>query len=186
MGYKVINFLEYLIVGFLNKSNEDINKVFELEKVVNKLQKDILNYLLKFFKEFFRDDECFRIDLFFNIVNDIERVFDYVENIVELVMSVKEMNISFFDSVIREIYEIYNKIIINFKDVLIVLDVKDFELVNKVLEVENEVNYLEKIFRNLYMIRLNNGSCIIDVGVFYFDLFINLERIFDYLINIVK
>ncbi|PBD82177.1 Na/Pi cotransporter family protein [Clostridioides difficile] len=186
MGHKATNSLEHSIAGFLNKSNEDINKAFESEKVVNKLQKDILNYLLKLSKEPLRDDERFRTDLLFNTVNDIERVSDHAENIAELAMSVKEMNISFSDSAIREIYEIYNKIITNFKDALIVLDVKDFELANKVLEVENEVNYLEKTFRNSHMIRLNNGSCTIDAGVLYLDLLTNLERISDHSTNIVK
>ncbi|EMJ5406338.1 Na/Pi cotransporter family protein [Clostridioides difficile] len=186
MGHKATNSLEHSIAGFLNKSNEDINKSFESEKVVNKLQKDILNYLLKLSKEPLRDDERFRTDLLFNTVNDIERVSDHAENIAELAMSVKEMNISFSDSAIREIYEIYNKTITNFKDALIVLDVKDFELANKVLEVENEVNYLEKTFRNSHMIRLNNGSCTIDAGVLYLDLLTNLERISDHSTNIVK
>ncbi|HBG4644644.1 TPA: Na/Pi cotransporter family protein [Clostridioides difficile] len=186
MGHKATNSLEHSIAGFLNKSNEDINKAFESEKVVNKLQKDILNYLLKLSKEPLRDDERFRTDLLFNTVNDIERVSDHAENIAELAMSVKEMNISFSDSAIREIYEIYNKTITNFKDALIVLDVKDFELANKVLEVENEVNYLEKTFRNSHMIRLNNGSCTIDAGVLYLDLLTNLERISDHSTNIVK
>ncbi|MCC0782331.1 Na/Pi cotransporter family protein [Clostridioides sp. ES-S-0108-01] len=186
MGHKATNSLEYSIAGFLNKSNEDINKAFESEKVVNKLQKDILNYLLKLSKEPLRDDERFRTDLLFNTVNDIERVSDHAENIAELAMSVKEMNISFSDSAIKEIYEIYNKTITNFKDALIVLDVKDFELANKVLEVENEVNYLEKTFRNSHMIRLNNGNCTIDAGVLYLDLLTNLERISDHSTNIVK
>ncbi len=186
MGHKATNSLEHSIAGFLNKNTEDINKAFESEKVVNKLQKDILNYLLKLSKEPLRDDERFRTDLLFNTVNDIERVSDHAENIAELAMSVKEMNIIFSDSAIREIYEIYNKTVTNFKDALIVLDVKDFELANKVLEVENEVNYLEKTFRNSHMIRLNNGSCTIDAGVLYLDLLTNLERISDHSTNIVK
>ncbi|HGM3507798.1 TPA: Na/Pi cotransporter family protein [Clostridioides difficile] len=186
MGHKATNSLEHSIAGFLNKNTEDINKAFESEKVVNKLQKDILNYLLKLSKEPLRDDERFRTDLLFNTVNDIERVSDHAENIAELAMSVKEMNIIFSDSAIREIYEIYNKTVTNFKDALIVLDVKDFDLANKVLEVENEVNYLEKTFRNSHMIRLNNGSCTIDAGVLYLDLLTNLERISDHSTNIVK
>ncbi|CZR97113.1 MULTISPECIES: Na/Pi cotransporter family protein [unclassified Clostridioides] len=186
MGHKATNSLEHAIAGFLNKSSDDINKTFESEKVVNKLQKDILNYLLKLSKEPLRDDERFRTDLLFNTVNDIERVSDHAENIAELAMSVKEMNISFSDSAIKEIYQIYNKTMTNFKDALIVLDVKDFELANKVLEVENEVNYLEKTFRNSHMIRLNNGSCTIDAGVLYLDLLTNLERISDHSTNIVK
>ncbi|MCC0700083.1 Na/Pi cotransporter family protein [Clostridioides sp. ZZV15-6383] len=186
MGHKATNSLEHSIAGFLNKNTEYVNKAFESEKVVNKLQKDILNYLLKLSKEPLRDDERFRTDLLFNTVNDIERVSDHAENIAELAMSVKEMNIIFSDSAIREIYEIYNKTVTNFKDALIVLDVKDFELANKVLEVENEVNYLEKTFRNSHMIRLNNGSCTIDAGVLYLDLLTNLERISDHSTNIVK
>ncbi|EQF24973.1 na+/Pi-cotransporter family protein [Clostridioides difficile CD160] len=186
MGHKATNSLEHAIAGFLNKSSDDINKTFESEKVVNKLQKDILNYLLKLSKEPLRDDERFRTDLLFNTVNDIERVSDHAENIAELAMSVKEMNVNFSDSAIKEIYEIYNKTMTNFKDALIVLDVKDFELANKVLEVENEVNYLEKTFRNSHMIRLNNGNCTIDAGVLYLDLLTNLERISDHSTNIVK
>ncbi|MDB0441270.1 Na/Pi cotransporter family protein [Clostridioides difficile] len=185
MGHKATNSLEHSVAGFLNKSSEDIKKTFDSEKVVNKLQKDILNYLLKLSKEPLRDDERFRTDLLFNTVNDIERVSDHAENIAELAMTVKEMNINFSDSAIKEIYEIYNKTMTNFKDALVVLDVKDFELANKVLEVENEVNYLEKTFRNSHMIRLNNGSCTIDAGVLYLDLLTNLERISDHSTNIV-
>lgn len=44
---------------------------------------------------------------------------------------------------------------------------------------------MEKFCRVNYMYRLNNNLCSIENGVIYLDVISNLERIFDYVVNIV-
>lgn len=186
MGKKTETALESSFKGFIDKDNNSINKTFEHENIINHLQKSILNYLLKLSKSPLNDDERFKTDLFFNTVNDIERVGDHAENIAELAQNVIDLDVNFSDVAFSEINDIYNKTLSNFKNSLLALKNNDSELAHKVFDVEKEVNYLEKSFRKYHINRLNEGNCTIDAGVLYLDLVSNLERISDHSVNIAQ
>lgn len=115
MGDKACIALDSSLKGIINKSSDDIKTTFESEKVVNKLQKDILNYLLKLSKSPLNEDERFKTDLLFNTVNDIERVSDHAENIAELAQDAIELNLVFSKNALDEISEVYEKAMANFK-----------------------------------------------------------------------
>ncbi|RDY23729.1 Na/Pi cotransporter family protein [Romboutsia maritimum] len=186
MGHKATNSLDNAMSGFLDKSSENINKSFESEKIVNKLQKDILNYLLKLSKSPLNNNERYKTDILFNTVNDIERVSDHAENIAELAKDSIELGVDFSEHAINEINNIYNKVMNNFKESLICLNLNDLELANKILESEKDVNAMEKAFRKHHIDRLNEGRCTIDAGVIYLDLLSNLERVSDHASNIAN
>lgn len=186
MGNKATISVDSSINGFIKRSQEDIDRAFEYEKIVNKLQKDILNYLLKLSKSPLNDKERHQADLLFHTVNDIERVSDHAENIAELARDIIELNVSLSDNGIEEINNIYTKAVGNFKNSLLAIEKQDRNLANKVLDVEKEVNLLEKAFRKTHMERLNHGSCTVDGGILYFDLLSNLERISDHAVNIAQ
>jgi len=80
----------------------------------------------------------------------------------------------------------YEKAMANFKNSLIALDKHDLDLARKILEVEKEVNLLEKSFRKSHIDRLNENLCTIDSGVLYLDLLSNLERVSDHASNIAQ
>ncbi|MGL5749666.1 MAG: Na/Pi cotransporter family protein, partial [Paraclostridium sp.] len=79
MGEKAKRALTKAMEGFLEKSKVKVDKAFEEEKLVNVLQKSILNYLLKLSKTSLNEDSRESVDLLFNTVNDIERVGDHAE-----------------------------------------------------------------------------------------------------------
>lgn len=186
MGNKATLTLESSFRGLLEKDSNEVKKAFEYEETVNKLQKDLLNYLLKLSKASLNEDERFKTDLLFNTINDIERVSDHADNIAEIANDVIELNIDFSNTAVREINDIYSKALSNFKNSLLALKNGDTNLANKVLDVEKEVNYLEKSFRKYHINRLNEGNCTIDAGVLYLDLVSNLERISDHSVNIAQ
>lgn len=186
MGRKTEKSLELSFKGFIEKDNESVEKTFEYEKTINQLQKSILNYLLKLSKSPLNDDERFKTDLFFNTVNDIERVGDHAENIAELARDVIELEVNFSEIAFNEVKDIYEKSLFNFKNSLLALKNNDADLARKVIEVEKEVDYLEKSFRKYHINRLNEGKCTIDAGVLYLDLVSNLERISDHAVNIAQ
>lgn len=186
MGKKTETALESSFKGFIEKDNDAIDKTFEYENIINNLQKGILNYLLKLSKSPLNDDERFKTDLFFNTVNDIERVGDHAENIAELARDVIDLDVNFSDVAFDEIKDIYYKTLSNFKNSLMALKNNDTELAHKILDVEKEVNHLEKSFRKYHINRLNEGKCTIDAGVLYLDLVSNLERISDHSVNIAQ
>lgn len=186
MGRKATLSLEHSMKGFMDKSNKDVSKTFEYEEVVNNLQKDLLNYLLMLSKSPLSEDERYQTDLLFHTVNDIERISDHADNIAELANDVIELDVNFSETAFNEMETIYSKTLSNFENALKVLKYKDVELAKNILEVEKEVNHLEKSFRKTHMDRLNNGKCTIDAGILYLDLLTNLERISDHSVNIAQ
>lgn len=186
MGNKAATALDYSLKGLINKDAQLVKDTFETENIVNKLQKDLLNYLLKLSKSPLNDDERVKTDLLFHTVNDIERVSDHAENIAEIAQNLIDGDLKFSENAIDEITDIYEKALANFKNSLIALDNGDLDLARKVLDSEKEVNYLEKLFRKSHMDRLSENSCSLDSGVLYLDLLSNLERVSDHASNISK
>ena len=186
MGNKASFALESSLKALVNKDSDEVDKTFATERIVNKLQKDLLNYLLKLSKSPLNDIERMKADLLFNTVNDIERVSDHADNIAEIAKDIIDSDLNLSENAINDITDVYEKALSNFKNSLIALDTADLDLANQVLECEKEVNYLEKLFRKSHMDRLSENACSLDSGVFYLDLLSNLERISDHASNIAQ
>ena len=186
MGDKANHALEASMDSLLNKSMESVKKTEKYEEIVNILQKDILNYLLKLSKSPLNDEERNKVDLLFNTVNDIERVSDHAENISELSKIAIEKDLQFSQSAIEEMTNIYTKSQENFKTALKCLEEDNKEMVSKIYKVEDEVDALDKLYKKTHMERLNKGKCTIDSGVLFLDLLTNLERVSDHSCNIAN
>ena len=186
MGEKANKALESSIDSLLNKSIESAEKTQKYEEIVNILQKDILNYLLKLSKVPLNDEERSKVDSLFNTVNDIERVSDHADNISELSKIAIEKDLEFSKSAVEEIRNIYTKAEQNFKTALKCLEENNKEKISEIYKVEDEVDALEKIYKKTHMERLNQGKCTIDSGVLFLDLLTNLERVSDHSCNIAN
>ena len=186
MGEKAKSSLSYAMEGFLGKSQENIDKSFKVEKLVNDLQKHILNYLLKLSKAPLDEESRDVVDGLFNTVNDIERIGDHAENIAELGKDIVDADLNLSEQGILEMRELYNKVLSTYECALEAMKTNDIELACKVLKMEEQVDIMEKSCRANHMHRLNNNLCSIDTGVIYLDLISNLERVSDHAVNIAQ
>lgn len=186
MGKKSKESLTYAVEGFIGKSQEKIDKSFKREKMVNELQKGILNYLLKLSKANLDGDSRDIVDSLFNTVNDIERIGDHAENIVELAQDIMDSELKLSEQGIEEIRELYNKVISTYSYALEAMKNYDVDLACKVIKMEEQVDIMEKSCRANHMHRLNNNLCSIDTGIIYLDLISNLERVSDHAVNIAQ
>ncbi|WP_250674801.1 Na/Pi cotransporter family protein [Paraclostridium ghonii] len=186
MGKKAKESLDYAIDGFVHQSQDSIDKTFKREKVVNELQKEILNYLLKLSKAHLDEDARDIVDSLFNTVNDIERIGDHAENIAELAQDIIDLDLKLSKQGTEEIRELYNKVISTYEYALKAMRDYDVELACKVIKMEEQVDIMEKSCRANHIHRLNNNLCSIDRGVIYLDLLSNLERISDHAVNIAQ
>lgn len=62
----------------------------------------------------------------------------------------------------------------------------DIDLAERVLEMENRVDELEKSNRLSHIYRLNNNMCTTESGILFLDLISNLERVSDHASNIAE
>nr|WP_264318547.1 Na/Pi cotransporter family protein [Paraclostridium dentum] len=186
MGEKAKESLDNAMTGFLNKSKEKVDKSFKNEKLINILQKSILNYLLKLSKTSLNDNSRESVDLLFNTVNDIERVGDHAENIAELATTVIDNDLSLSKDGSVELKELYQKVVDTYSLALESLEKSDVDLACRVIKMEEQVDMMEKSCRANHMRRLNASSCSVDSGVIFLDLISNLERVSDHSANIAQ
>ncbi|WP_270646659.1 Na/Pi cotransporter family protein [Paeniclostridium hominis] len=186
MGEKAKLSLNNAMEGFLEKSKSKVDASFEEEKLINKLQKSILNYLLKLSKTSLNYYSRESVDLLFNTVNDIERVGDHAENIAELAISTIENNLNVSKDGEKELKDLYEKVIETYNTALECMEKSDIDLACRVIKLEEQVDIMEKTCRLNHMRRLNENSCNIDAGVIFLDLLSNLERVADHSANIAQ
>lgn len=186
MGEKSKESLDLAMKGIMEKSEKDIFNSLKKEKVINELQKTILDYLLKLSKAPLNDESREVIDSLFNTVNDIERVGDHAENLAELAQNSIANDVNFSEQAKSELNDMYNKVLYTYTYALECMRNSDVDLACKVIKMEEQVDIMEKSCRLNHMRRLNNNLCSIDSGIIYFEIVTNLERISDHAVNIAQ
>ena len=186
MGEKAKESLNLSMEALLERSKDKAELSFKREKLINELQKSILNYLLKLSKASLNDDSREAVDGLFNTVNDIERIGDHAENIAELAQSSIESQQVFSDEGKAELINMYNKVISAYTYALEAMRTSNVDLACKVIKMEEQVDIMEKSCRANHMNRLNSNSCSIDNSIIYLDVVSNLERVSDHAVNIAQ
>ncbi|KPI46879.1 Na/Pi cotransporter family protein [Clostridioides difficile] len=186
MGEKAKESLNASMEALVEHSTEKIDKTYRRERLINDLQKAILNYLLKLSKAPLDDDSREVVDTLFNTVNDIERIGDHAKNIAELSQVAIDSNISFSEEGQSELDVMYNKVVSAYTYALESMRTDNVDLACKVIKIEEQVDIMEKSCRANHMYRLNNNLCSIENGVIYLDVISNLERISDHAVNIAQ
>ncbi|MDW0011103.1 Na/Pi cotransporter family protein [Clostridioides difficile] len=186
MGEKAKESLNASMEALVEHSTEKIDKTYRRERLINDLQKAILNYLLKLSKAALDDDSREVVDTLFNTVNDIERIGDHAKNIAELSQVAIDSNIYFSEEGQSELDVMYNRVVSAYTYALESMRIDNVDLACKVIKIEEQVDIMEKSCRANHMYRLNNNLCSIENGVIYLDVISNLERISDHAVNIAQ
>ena len=109
MGSYVENNLEKARRAFVEGKYDEIEPALEQEQKINKLQREITDYLVRLSNALLSDEEHNQVNVFFNNINDIERVGTMLKNIIELAEERMEGNLQFTEEAIDELHEIFGK-----------------------------------------------------------------------------
>lgn len=171
--------------GALTSDNyEGIEKVIESEKLINKIEREITDYLVILSNESISDIQRTTINNYLYIIDDIERVGDHVENIVELAQYKDQHGLSFSDDASDGLNQIFAKCEDVFTKAMKSIETEDEAIARKVLVIEDEIDEMEGKSRADHMDRLSRMECMTEPGVIYLDTIANLERISDHSVNI--
>lgn len=186
MGEVTLGSYKNALKGFLERDIDSLNATFKAEKIINKMEHEIMDYLVSVSNTDLSKAERERVDRLFNIINDIERIGDHSENIAELGQSYINVKHSFSEESRIELDEMIATVTEALNLSLEALKTKERRIANRVLELEDEVDRLEKSNREKHIIRLNNNLCKTETGILFLDLISNLERISDHASNIAE
>ena len=84
MANKAKNNLELAMEVFLNWNEEKMKKVYANESIINTLERDITEYLIELSQHNLPEENAKLVTKAYHTINDIERIGDHAENIVEL------------------------------------------------------------------------------------------------------
>ncbi len=184
MGELVLENLEESKIVFLEDKVKNLDDIFDREKAINKIQREITEYLVTLSNASLSDEQHKDVNALLYIIGDIERVGDHIENIAELAQYKVDNDLSFTAQATEEVLEMYNLCENAFRSSLAAYKEVDETLARKVLRLEDEVDELEKLNRTKHIDRLNNGLCETGAGIIFLDAISNLERISDHSKNI--
>ena len=172
--------------GFLNNDKSLIDKVFENEKLINTLEKQITDYLVMISSKELSEEDNKVVTSTFHVINDIERIGDHAENIAELALEKINENISIDGEAKVELIDMFNK---TFDAVTLSMkcyDSRNVHEAEKIREIEENIDIYEKSLRESNIARLNKKVCSANSSTIFLDLISNFERIGDHSTNIAE
>lgn len=183
MANQAKNNLELAMEVFLNWNEEKMKKVYANESIINTLERDITEYLIELSQHNLPEENAKLVSQAYHTINDIERIGDHAENIVELAIQKYENNITLSYDGYKEVRQLFE---VTLRSITIAIEsFKSNEISDDEVEkVEEEIDSLEKQFRENNINRLSAKTCLADAGIMFFDLLSNLERIGDHANNI--
>ena len=119
-------------------------------------------------------------------VNDVERIGDHAENLVELAQMKLDEKVKFSKKAAAETQKMYGLVDSMFAQTIEALRDNDPEKAFAVIETEEKVNKLDKKLRNNHIDRLKSKKCKVPAGVIFLDMLTNFEKIGDHLTNIAQ
>lgn len=170
--------------GLIYGKQDEIEKVLNQEQKINKLEKEIMEYLVKLSNAPLSVEQHNQVNILFYVVNDIERIADHAENIVELGQERLDNNLEFTEGAINELNIMFEKCQLVFKKTILAFKENNKTIAKEVMVIEEEVNALENENRKRHIDRLNKGQCLTSPGVIFLDVISNLERVSDHSSNI--
>ncbi|MBO4310874.1 MAG: Na/Pi cotransporter family protein [Lachnospiraceae bacterium] len=164
--------------------SEEIEKVAEVEKNINFLNKTITDYLVKLTQSNIPIEDLQNIGAYFHVVNDIERIGDHATNIAETAQMRKEKNIEFSKEAFNEMAQMMDAINLNLQYAIEMFSSRKMEHIEQVRETEDRIDNMEKEFQQTHVQRLTKNECTAEAGMLYSDILSGLERVGDHATNI--
>jgi len=186
MGFIAKEVLTHAVKYFNSHDSREAALAMKKEELVNTLNHQITQYIVGIHQTELTEQQSLLVTGLHHVVNDIERIGDHAENIVELADYVIENNFHFSEDAKAQL-----KLMIEASDYVIAramfaLENEDRSAAADVLGLEADLDRMELEFRRAHFIRLNDGQCKGEAGAIFLDFLSNLERIGDHTKNIAE
>jgi phosphate:Na+ symporter len=178
--------LEVSMMAFRDNDESLVQKVYENEKLINLLEQEITNYLVKLSNTELSEEQLNIITSTFHVVNDIERIGDHAENIADLTGEKILKRFDFSEEAMAELKHIFDYTLNALQISVESFETNNVKKAQSTMDIEQRIDVLEKELRESHIKRLHNGTCNAYCGAIFLDLISNFERIGDHATNIAE
>ena len=171
---------------FSGANSNYAESVRKREKTIDRLQKEITAYLVELSRQDLTPDESTLIPVLVHAVNDVERVGDYSEDLVELAEQRRSQDLELTEQAQTELAELDQIIRAQFDGTLEALSGRNLDRADDVKDGERKLTELTQRLYEAHVARLEKQQCTVAAGVVFIDYVNHMERIGDHLLNIAK
>ncbi len=165
-------------VEYFNTRSENLyKKSIVLEDALDKFETKITDYIVLIFQKNLSLQDSNRATTILESLNDIERIGDHCENIVEQAIYATKNEVSFSDEARRELDNILGVTEETLHLSFAALEKDDASIARRVLENQRIIDTLQLEYRRNHIKRLNDLVCNGNNGAVFLDVLANLERI---------
>ena len=172
--------------SFFEPSAKLMDKVAKQEDGIDTLQIEITSYLVSISERNLIPPESEEIPVLLHSVNDIERIGDHAENLVELARRKMEDKLPFSEAGIEDIRKLCSDVNEMMDCVIGAIKGMDKTDAKRALKLEDKINESQLLLRDRHIQRLSDHKCTVLSGVIFLEFISNLEKIGDHLTNIAE
>lgn len=184
MGTMARENMQLAMEAFFDGNQNKISKVYDMEKQIDFLSKEITDYLVKINQLQLPVVDAKRIGGLFHVVSDIERIGDHAENIADAAVKSAEENLEFTKKGQKEIQEMHEKTMEILEKSMEMFTTLDRKNLPDILELEDNIDNMERQLQQNHVKRMAKGKCSPMTGILFTDLVTGLERVADHATNI--
>ncbi|HBT18475.1 MAG TPA: sodium-dependent phosphate transporter [Clostridiaceae bacterium] len=170
--------------AFIHNDMKHADTVAKNEDRINELTEIITSFLVELSGSDLDVNEFGRIGDTYHVINDIERMGDHAENIMELAQERHRKNVEITKDGCEELKNIFNYTLLAMDTAIESYKNNDRKKALSIIETERRIDDLQREYREAHIRRLNAGRCTALAGILFLDLISNLERIGDHAKNV--
>ena len=167
-------------------NEERAQEIMTNEDVLDFLNKEVTARLVEVKGLELSERDTRLVGSMFHVINDMERVGDHSVNVLDAARLKEQENVKFTEKATRELEDLSAKVESQLQTAFEIFRTQRDtpEILEKVEQVEEEIDQTTEALRNHHVDRLKNKKCSARNGMLYLDMLTNLERIGDHAENI--
>ena len=170
--------------ALITLNEDEISKIYEVEKQINFMNHAITNYLVKISQMTLPIDDSKSIGALFHVVNDIERIGDHAENLADSAQTRIKEQIAFSDTALEELREMGSRVNTILKYAMDMFANNTREHLYDIMTLEDSIDEMERELQKHHIERLTQNECSAAAGMVFSDTISGFERVADHATNI--
>jgi len=183
MGSLVREMVHDTLQVFVAEDRKAMQQVLQKEELVDSLEKEITVYLADLSQHSLTIGQSQTVSGLMHASNDLERIGDHAFNIIHLAEYKMDERLPFSEKALQELMQMYQKVDEMIEQANLAFEREDLAMARDVVEMDDEVDHLEKMLRKSHINRISERICHPPSGVIFLDVISNLERIADHATN---
>ena len=167
-----------------NYSGKTAETIRVAEDKTDRYEDTLGDYLVKLSSHSLSDSDRLETAELLHLIGDYERIADHAVNILGSAEEMREKGISFSPAAQKELKIMCSAVSEILDLALKAYETNDVKLAKQVEPLEEVVDTLKEQLRMRHILRLQNGTCTIELGFVWADLLNSLERVADHCSNI--